>query len=128
MRKKIFILAIGSFILLFNLSLKAQNPGINELTASIAGISKGEIALKDLLETGEIKCSDSDFIITSFTVAFERKGDILEFKVSGNKLTTVIKDLIKTQVIGSRLAIEKIDAKSTDGTNIKLPDMFLTLK
>ncbi|MBK7215486.1 MAG: gliding motility protein GldM [Bacteroidales bacterium] len=71
---------------------------------------------------------DLNFIITSFTFSGNRKGDVIDYKGVGNKLTDEMRTFIKECKRGSKVSLEDIYAKGPDGKNRKLNSIVLTIQ
>ena len=128
MKKVLYYTLIATLLFSFEVSLNAQNPVKTGLTASISGVTNGPISMELLLKTGLIQCSDPKSEITGFTLSAQKQDDLIEFKGTGNTLTVVMKDFIKTLNPGTKLIIENISANSAEEKAIKLPAIILTLK
>ncbi len=129
MKKYICTLVIISAFILFNLSASAQRIGKAELTATIAGISSGDISKMLVLEKGIIQCTNMKYEIVTFSIsAILKNSDIIAYYGTGNTLTISMKDMIQKMEPESQLIIENIEAKSSDDKFIRLPDIKLILK
>ena len=91
--------------------------------ASLPGLSKqGKIKKNQLTANStkliaEMKDFDFDlkFRVTGFTIAATYKGNFVEKKTRGAKLTDEMKELIKDLQRGSTVFITNISAKGPDG-------------
>jgi len=128
MKTTISLITILAFFLIFNINATAQKNSQTDLKATVAGLSSGEISKELFLNTGKVQCTDSKFEIINYHLSVKKDSDIIDFYGSGNTFTTVMKDLVKEMKSGSKIVIEKINAKSMEGTEIKLPLIVLVLK
>lgn len=71
---------------------------------------------------------DLNFVITSFTFSGNRKGDVIDYKGVGNKLTEDMRTFIKECKRGSKVSFEDIYAKGPDGKNRKLNSIIITIQ
>ena len=129
MNKAILFLVILSFTTVANFNAAAQKSGKYTISASIAGISKGEISKSLLLSNGVIQCSDPKAEILYFSLsAFMKNGDLIVYNGEGNKLTESMKKVITELEMGSKLVIENIAARATADKVIELPPIVLILQ
>ena len=129
MKKSIYFLSIVAIILSVSFTAIAQKQAKPELTATIAGLNKGEITKDFILNDGIIQCSDQKYEVIYFNLsALLKNGDIIVYYGKENALTESMKQVIKNMEPGSKLVIEDIGARSEDEKVIKLPDIVLTLK
>ena len=121
-------MSFTSLMMLFNFSLKAQQPCDTNLRAAIAGITSGIISKDVLLKNAELKCLNTNYEIISYILTFLKDGNISETAGEGNTFTEGMKKDIMELKSGNKLYIETIRAKRTDGKIIVLPPMNLKLK
>lgn len=71
---------------------------------------------------------DLNFQITSYTFSGNRKGDVIDYKGTGNRLTEEMRTFIKECKRGSKISFEDIYAKGPDGKNRKLNPIVITVQ
>ncbi|NVO20425.1 MAG: gliding motility protein GldM [Bacteroidetes bacterium] len=71
---------------------------------------------------------DLNFIITSYTFSGNRKGDVIDYKGTGNKLTEEMRSFIRECKRGSKVSFEDIYAKGPDGKNRKLNPIVISIQ
>jgi len=71
---------------------------------------------------------DLNFVITSFTFSGNRKGDVIDYKGAGNRLTEEMRTFIRECKRGSKISFEDIYAKGPDGKNRKLNSIVITVQ
>ena len=99
------------------------------------GNSTGGVISKSLLAASggiipvmkDFDFEGANFIITSFTLTMNVKGDLIEKNTIGNKLTTEMVTMIKSAANGSKVYLENIKAKGPDGTPRSLASINLKL-
>ena len=70
----------------------------------------------------------SDYIVKSFDFSIFRKGDLIAFTGTGNKLSEQMLSIIKNSEQGEKFIIENIVAEKSDTSKVKLGDMVFSLK
>ena len=123
------IIALAALFFLLGLKSFAQDAAMTaQPTASIAGISKGEITKDALLKAGTIVCDIDKAYITHFDFGFVRKAEFIQLKSVEAKLTTEMRESIQQMVPGDKIFIDDITAKSETSGEIKLPMLLLIIK
>jgi len=74
------------------------------------------IAVQGILAKMENFEFDLKFTVVSFSMSMNYKGNLVEKKARGNKLTGEMKDLLKAAKKGNKIFIEQVKAKGPDGT------------
>jgi len=103
-------------------------------TAYIANTDGGVVAREILTASALIPRMPADFdfdlnfVITSFTFSGNRKGDVIDYKGTGNRLTEEMRTFIKECKRGSKVSFEDIYAKGPDGKNRKLNSIVITVQ
>lgn len=103
-------------------------------TAYIANTDGGVVAREILTASALIPRMPADFdfdlnfVITSYTFSGNRKGDVIDYKGTGNKLTEEMRTFIKECKRGSKVSFEDIYAKGPDGKNRKLNSIVITVQ
>jgi hypothetical protein len=122
--KKAFILLGICFLFCFN-SFSQQNTD-STLKATISGISGGKISISTFF-ISDIICTDTNYVICSYTISMTIKGDLIEKNINGNRLTAELVNYLNDLRIGDKIYFTKIKAKSTDNKTINLPSVKITL-
>lgn len=104
-----------------NSVLFASNP-----LAIISDKSSGKIALHELIGQ-EIKISDNNFTVQSFTVKITNQTTNLSIDATGSFINKNISNQIRTIADGTQFLITNIVAKDMSGNLIKLPDMSFVI-
>jgi len=99
------------------------------------GNSTGGVISKSLLAASggiipvmkDFDFEGANFIITSFTMTMNVKGDLIEKNAVGNKLTSEMTAMIKAAANGTKVYLENIKAKGPDGTPRSLASINLKL-
>ena len=114
-------------------TLKYRVKRIPDPVPMIAGMSGGVIA-KSLLVTAACIIPvlqnfdfDLSFIITSFVMTMNIKGDLIEKYAVGNKLTADMITLISAAATGTKVYFENIKATCPDGTTRSLSSINLKI-
>jgi len=101
---------------------------------SIASLTSGVVSKSDLIAAAGLipvmKDFDFDgayFVITSYTMTMNAKGDLIEKNVVGNKLTAEMIKLIQNSPKGSKIYFENIKAVGPDGKTRTLSSIILKL-
>jgi gliding motility-associated protein GldM len=103
-------------------------------TAFIANTDGGTVGREMLMASALIPRMPADFdfdlnfVITSFTFSGNRKGDVIDYKGTGNRLTEDMKNFIRECKTRSKIFFEDIYAKGPDGKNRKLNSIVLTVQ
>lgn len=71
---------------------------------------------------------DLNFQVVSFNFSGNRKGDVIDLKGSGNRLTEDMKNFIRNARSREKIILEDIYAKGPDGKSRKLNSIVLTLQ
>jgi gliding motility-associated protein GldM len=71
---------------------------------------------------------DLNFVITSYTFSGNRKGDVVDLKGVGNRLTEDMKNFIRDCKRGSKVNFEDIYAKGPDGKNRRLNSIVISIQ
>lgn len=69
----------------------------------------------------------ANFVITSFTMTMNVKGDLIEKNAVGNRLTSEMTTMIKAAANGTKVYLENIKAKGPDGSPRSLASINLKL-
>jgi gliding motility-associated protein GldM len=99
------------------------------------GNSTGGVISKSLLAAAggiipvmkDFDFEGANFVITSFTMTMNVKGDLIEKNAVGNKLTTEMVTMIKAAANGTKVYLENIKAKGPDGSPRGLASINLKL-
>lgn len=104
-------------------------------TAMIANTDGGTVSRDLLIASGAIIPRmpqdfefDLNFIITSFNFSGNRKGDIIDMKANGNRLTPDMVNFIRNSRSKEKIILEEIYAKGPDGRNRKLSPIVITIQ
>ena len=71
---------------------------------------------------------DVNYIVTSFKMSANRKGDFVEVRADGNRLTQQMRDLIQSSRSRDKVNFEDIMAKGPDGKVRKLNSIVITIQ
>jgi hypothetical protein len=108
--------------------LFSQNSVVKDVDVQLCGKSFGEISKSEISENATLTCIPSDYIVKSFDFSISRKGDLIVYTATGNKLTEQILSIIKISESGEKFIIENIIAEKPDVPKRKLIALIFTLK
>lgn len=104
-------------------------------TAYIANTDGGTVGRDILIASGAIIPRmppdfefDLNFQVVSFNFSGNRKGDVIDIRGSGNRLTEEMKNFIKNSRSREKIILEDIYAKGPDGKSRKLNSIVLTVQ
>jgi gliding motility-associated protein GldM len=102
--------------------------------AFIANTDGGPVAREMLLASAIIPRMPADFefdlnfVITSFTFSGNRKGDVVDYKGTGNRLTDEMRTFIRECKRGAKVSFEDIYAKGPDGKSRRLNPIVISIQ
>lgn len=124
MKKILWVICLLAFWPAF-LSAQAQH---NLPKVTIAGIAGGSIPKDSLLVAGKLELSDTNYVITSFTLTMEENTDLVSRTALSATLTEVQIRSIRNAPAGHKIFFEAILVTDARGVSYKLPPVSFTLK
>ena len=137
MKNKLTFVALMVFMLCVNTTLTAQRKTKNRVSkaevkvethVSIDQLKDGVIEKSAFLKVDSLKCSDSLYIIKSFSITFQTKDDTVDICSPSNFFMPYIKMHISKMEPGGKVWIENIYALSPDSNMVLLPVIALKIK
>jgi len=115
-------------ILLVFLSLSVFSQEQAKPFAVLEGIEAGLVELETLLGIDNIKCSNNNYQILSFTLSLKHEsGDIVQITSKSSEITSQMKEFLWNENFENKIYFEDIKALSQDGQVIELQPIIITL-
>jgi hypothetical protein len=125
---RLYSLALFMLLMICSSLLFSQNSVLKEVDVQLCGKSSGEITRSEISENAIITCVPSDYIVKSFDFSISRKGDLIAYTGTGNKLTEQMLSIIMISEQGEKFIIENIIAEKPGVSKRKLAAVIFSIK
>ncbi|HNX06649.1 MAG TPA: hypothetical protein PKL96_03610 [Bacteroidales bacterium] len=132
MKKVKFFMIFAGLLFLANCCFAQVNNDkpqlLTDVTATISGISSGEITIKQLTDN-ELKIDNPGYTLVSFSLKLLVNGEMYTMpNPETNKLSGRQSFLLGQKMPGDQVTIDDIICKGADGNQYSLPSMTFKIK